>query len=49
MALSIEQLGVTMPADAFWAIETVGDAYDYYLENYARQRTRVNLHATCGS
>ena len=34
MALSIEQVGVSMPADAFWQIETVGDAYDYYLENY---------------
>lgn len=35
MALSIEQLGVSMPADAFWQIETVGDAYDYYVEHYA--------------
>jgi hypothetical protein len=35
MALSIEQMGVSMPADAFWEIETVGDAYDYYLTNYA--------------
>ena len=35
MALSIEQLGVVMPADAFWQIETVGDAYDYYIENSA--------------
>ena len=34
MALSIEQMGVTMPADAFWQIETVGDAYDYYSQNY---------------
>ena len=35
MALSIEQLGVTMPADAFWEIETVGDAYDYYVTHFA--------------
>ena len=31
MALRIEQLGVAMPTDAFWDIQTVGDAYQCYL------------------
>ena len=35
MALRIEQLGVDMPAEAFWEIQTVGDAYKYYVSHHA--------------
>ena len=35
MALRIEQLGVEMPAEAFWEIQTVGDAYEYYANHHA--------------
>lgn len=35
MALSIEQMGVQVPTEAFWDINTVGDAYAFYEENYA--------------
>lgn len=35
MALSIEQIGVQVPTEAFWDIDTVGDAYDFYVKNYA--------------
>ena len=35
MALRIEQLGVNMPAEAFWEIQTVGDAYEYYMNHHA--------------
>ncbi len=34
MALRIEQLGVEMPAGAFWEIQTVGDAYEYYVNQH---------------
>ncbi len=34
MALRIEQLGVEMPAEAFWEIQTVGDAYEYYVNQH---------------
>lgn len=33
MALRIEQLGVSIPTEAYWEIQTVGDAYEAYL-NY---------------
>ncbi len=33
MALSLEQLGVVLDAEAFWDIHTVGDAYQCYLTN----------------
>jgi acyl carrier protein len=31
LALQIEQLGVEIPSEAMWEIETAGDAYDAYL------------------
>jgi acyl carrier protein len=34
MALSIEQLGVEMPSEAFWEIQTVGDAYNTYMGHF---------------
>ena len=33
MALRIEQLGVSVPTEAYWEIQTVGDAYDAYSNN----------------
>jgi acyl carrier protein len=33
MALRIEQLGVPIPTEAYWEIQTVGDAYDAYLNH----------------
>jgi len=35
MALSIERLGVSIPTEALWDIQTVGDSYSYYLKNFA--------------
>lgn len=35
MALRIEQLGVEMPSEAFWEIQTVGDAYEAYMGHFA--------------
>jgi len=35
MALKIEKLGVRIPTDALCDIQTVGDAYQYYLQNFA--------------
>ena len=32
MALRIEQLGVKIPSTAYWDIQTVGQAYDAYVE-----------------
>ena len=29
--LSFQDLGLEIPSDAVWQIQTVGDAYDYYL------------------
>jgi acyl carrier protein len=31
MALRIYQLGIEVPAEVFWEIQTVGDAYEIYL------------------
>ncbi|MFC2030163.1 acyl carrier protein [Chloroflexota bacterium] len=33
MALRIEQLGVDMPPDTYWEIQTVGDAYEAYVNH----------------
>ena len=33
MALRIEQLGVSIPTEAYWEIQTVGDAYEAYLHH----------------
>jgi acyl carrier protein len=33
MALRIEQLGVSIPTEAYWEIQTVGDAYEAYLNH----------------
>ena len=33
MALRIEQLGVELPAETFWEIQTVGDAYNTYVNH----------------
>lgn len=35
LALTIERLGVKVPTDALWDIQTVGDSYGYYLKNFA--------------
>jgi len=35
MALTIERLGVQIPTEALWDIQTVGDSYQYYLRNFA--------------
>ncbi|MBU0702663.1 MAG: acyl carrier protein [Chloroflexi bacterium] len=35
MALRIEQLGVEMPSEAFWEIQTVGDAYEHYIDGHS--------------
>jgi acyl carrier protein len=35
MALTIERLGVSIPTEALWDIQTVGDSYHYYLKNFA--------------
>ena len=34
MALRIEHLGATIPTEAYWEIQTVGDAYDAYSNNH---------------
>ncbi|HNS50781.1 MAG TPA: acyl carrier protein [Anaerolineae bacterium] len=34
MALTIERLGVQIPTEALWDIQTVGDSYEYYLRNF---------------
>lgn len=33
MALRIEQLGVSIPTEKYWDIQTVGDAYEIYLNH----------------
>jgi acyl carrier protein len=35
LALSIERLGVRIPTEALWDIQTVGDSYRYYLKSFA--------------
>ncbi len=35
MALTIERLGVQIPTEALWDIQTVGDSYQYYLRSFA--------------
>jgi acyl carrier protein len=37
MVLAIEELGVKIPPEAAWQIQTVADAYNYYLEHVAAQ------------
>lgn len=32
MVLMIEELGVKIPPEAAWKIQTVGDAYSYYMD-----------------
>lgn len=34
MALTIERLGVSIPTEALWDIQVVGDSYRYYLNNF---------------
>jgi len=36
MALRIEQLGASIPTEAYWEIQTVGDAYDAYLNHNSK-------------
>jgi acyl carrier protein len=36
MALRIEQLGVSIPTEAYWEIQTVGDAYKAYLNHNSK-------------
>lgn len=33
------QLGIDIPTDAAWEIQTVGDAYDYYVRQSERERS----------
>jgi len=33
MALRIDQLGVEIPTEEYWKVETVGDAYDLYMRH----------------
>lgn len=33
LMLRLEDLGITIPPEAVWQLQTVGDAYDYYLEH----------------
>ncbi len=33
MILRFEELGIHVPPEAAWEIQTVGDAYNYYLKN----------------
>lgn len=33
LLLRVEQLGIQMLPEAAWEIQTVGDAYDYYVKN----------------
>lgn len=33
LLLRIEELGLKIPPEAAWEIQTVGDAYNYYLQN----------------
>jgi acyl carrier protein len=37
MALTLEQLGVGLNAEAVWEIHTVGDAYQCYLTDFATE------------
>jgi acyl carrier protein len=32
LVLTIERLGAEIPSDKFWEIETVGDAYEVYIQ-----------------
>jgi acyl carrier protein len=33
LLLRIEEMGFKIPPDAAWEIQTVGDAYDFYLKH----------------
>ena len=33
LMLRMEELGISIPTEAVWQIQTVGDAYDYYVEH----------------
>jgi acyl carrier protein len=35
MALTLEQIGVALKAEAVWDIQTVGDAYERYKADFA--------------
>ncbi len=37
MMLRMEEMGVTIPLESAWEVETVGDAYQFYKENLASQ------------
>lgn len=32
LMLRLEELGIPIPTEVVWQLQTVGDAYDYYLE-----------------
>ncbi|MFC2026080.1 acyl carrier protein [Chloroflexota bacterium] len=34
MAIMIDELGVELPPDVFWDIQTVSDAYDIYVQYF---------------
>lgn len=44
MALRVEQLGVQIPSEAFWDINTVGDAYDMYVAAFRPAAGRLPAH-----
>jgi acyl carrier protein len=35
LMLRLEEMGITIPAEAAWEVETVGDAYRFYQEQVA--------------
>jgi acyl carrier protein len=44
MALRVEQLGVQIPSEAFWDINTVGDAYDMYVAAFRPAVSHLPAH-----
>jgi len=43
MMLRLEEQGITIPLEAGWQIETVGDAYRFYLEGVTTELQRPSL------
>jgi acyl carrier protein len=35
MALTIEKLGVQIPTEVLWDLQTVGDTYQFYLKSFS--------------
>lgn len=43
MMLRLEEQGISIPLEAGWQIETVGDAYRFYLEGIPTELQRPSL------